>query len=170
MRTGAAIDAVNITLKGLKMKRYHAKWVVSLAAGVVFALLVVSCGQASPPPAATAVPAAPTTAATAAQTLAAPSPAATAVPATPAPVPSATPAPPSNTPTPAAKLQTDNFEFTVPVNEDDLDPIIPAIRNLSGVTDVQGGGNGLQVTYDPSRVSHKQIVDAIAGFGFHVKE
>jgi copper chaperone CopZ len=78
----------------------------------------------------------------------------------------------NGTPTPAAAahLLTENFEFTVPVSEDDMDPIIPSIRNLDGVTDVQAGGNGLQVTYDPSKVSHRQIVDTVSGYGFHVKE
>jgi hypothetical protein len=58
----------------------------------------------------------------------------------------------------------------VPVSEDDVDPVIPSIQNLKVVTAVQAGGSGWQVTYDPAKVSHKQIVDAIAGYGVHVKE
>jgi len=160
------------------MKRYYTTGIVKLAAALMFCCLVVSCGQASPPTVATPL-AQPTILATRAPTLAAPSataaivPAtttATSVPATPAPRPTATSVPAASTPSPAVKLQTDNFEFTVPVTEDDLGPIIAAFENLSGVTDVQGGGNGIQVTYDPQMVSHKQLVDLIAGYGFHVKE
>jgi hypothetical protein len=147
------------------VKRYHTKRVVSLGVGFVFSCLLVSCGQSAPPPSPTATPL-PTIAATATVTLTPPRPTATAVAAASTPTPAAV----NVAPTQAAQLKTENFEFTVPVSEDDLGPIIPAILNLDGVTDAVGGGNGLQVTYDASKLSHKQIADIMAGYGFHVKE
>jgi copper chaperone CopZ len=156
---------------------YGQRILVRACFGAVFLLVLVGCGQTPPPPAATPSPIStvvpleqPTV--TPVTAIATAIPTITPVIATAAAIPpaaTATQVPPGPTPTLAAKLQTDNFEFTIPVSEDDLDPIIPAIHNLSGVTDVQAGGNGVQVTYDPTLVTHKQIVDTIEGFGFHVK-
>ncbi len=156
------------------MKRFQSKLAIKVVCLAALTLLAAGCGQASPPASPAPSPA-PTTAASPLPTVPAPSPTATAAAVTPTSIPAPatvapTPASTGGTPTPEVKLVTENFEFTVLVNEDDLDPILPAIRGLTGVTDVEEGGNSLQITYDPSQVSHKQIVDTIQGYGLHVKE
>jgi len=53
---------------------------------------------------------------------------------------------------------------------EDLNTLMLAIRALPGIVDVQGGVGLVQVSYDPTLVTRKQIVDVITSHSYTVKE
>ncbi|MBI1802088.1 MAG: hypothetical protein HYR71_10735 [Chloroflexi bacterium] len=75
----------------------------------------------------------------------------------------------SPTPAGSTQLRTESFQFVTIVSEDETVPLVEAIRNLPGVTDVQAGAQELQVTYDPTQVNRQQISALAEAHGIHVK-
>jgi allophanate hydrolase subunit 1 len=65
---------------------------------------------------------------------------------------------------------TEDIQYSGALSVEDLNALLLAIRSLPGVVDAQGGVQDLQVTYDPARVSHQSIVEAIKARGYAVKE
>jgi copper chaperone CopZ len=96
----------------------------------------------------------------------------TATSAAPTAAPSATPiqSAPSATAAASSNLRTDTIEFLAPLSEDDADPLIQGIQNLSGVKDAQTNGQQMQITYDPTKINIQQIIAAIENYGFEVKK
>ncbi len=154
--------------------RNHIFRCLSIMGLSLLTLAIAACGNAAPPPAATN---AATTAATLpvpAANTPRPSVAATLPPAvSPAPTSAVTATPAVTTaspnPTGSAQLRTDTFQFVGILSEDDTGPLLDAIRNLPGVTDVEAGAQEMQVTYDPTKVNREQIIALAEGHGIHFK-
>lgn len=144
------------------MRRFY---ILHLAFGIALTWLAVSCGQTSLSTP-TSLPPSPFSVPSPSATLPVPGGTATQVP----PVATSTRAGASVTATVPSRLQTETFQFSSPISEDEVEPIIQAIRNLRGVEDIRAGGQDLQVTYNPEQVSRKQIIAIIEGYGHHVKE
>jgi hypothetical protein len=105
-----------------------------------------------------------------------PTPVPTSPPLPSAPLPSPTNALSAATPTatvgaaPAPPLKTETLHVTTMIAIDDLEPMVQDLQNLSGVQGAQGGGQDVQVTYDPDQVHREQIIGVIENHGYHVQE
>lgn len=92
--------------------------------------------------------------------------------------PTMTPAPtappmqpvPSPSPTEAPQLETESIRYSGALSVEDLNTLMLDLLALPGVHDVQGGPEQLEVTYDPKRISHQEIVSAIKSHGYEVEE
>lgn len=97
---------------------------------------------------------------------------------TPLPEPSATFTPlpatatvTSTVATPDSNLKTDAIKFTGDVQYPEvLDKMRQDIFYLKGVTDVKVGYGEVDVTYDPNKITLKQIETVIEDHGYHVQE
>ncbi len=105
-----------------------------------------------------------------------PTPAPTAPPSPTAPLPSPTSTASAATPTaavgvaPAPLLRTETLHVTTMIAIDDLEPMVQDLQNLSGVQGAQGGGQDIQVMYNPDQVHREQIIAVIENHGYHVQE
>jgi len=77
---------------------------------------------------------------------------------------------PSPTPTSAGQIETEVITYSGAFSVEDLNTLILDIRTLSGIRDVQGGAQTLQVTYDLEQVSRQEIIDVIESHGYTVEE
>jgi hypothetical protein len=124
-----------------------------LVFAILLAATLMSCGvNPSPTPAPTPPPT---------PSSALPSPTDVLSAATPAATVGAAPAPP---------LKTETLHVTTMIAIDDLEPMVQDLQNLAGVQGAQGGGQDVQVTYNPDQVQRKQIIAVIENHGYHVQE
>ena len=78
--------------------------------------------------------------------------------------------PPVPTPKPTVPLVNIDLHVDGIMSVEDLNTLMLAIRALPGIADVQGGVGLIQVSYDPTLVTRKQIVDVITSHSYSVKE
>lgn len=99
----------------------------------------------------------------------APAPTDTAVSVPPTPSPPAPRSTPRLTATATRQLETLTLIYSGALSIEDLNTLMLDLRALPGISDVQGGLQDLEVTYDPAQISPQAIIDTIISHGYRVE-